>query len=278
MIKLTRLFKPVSSMTPDEAKVYMKTRKEGAFTLLDVRQPKEYEQTHLAGSKLIPLPQLDERISEIDPQKPTIVYCAVGGRSRVAAQFLSGRGFNEVYNLKGGIEAWMGFKAAGPTELNLDLIKGDETAPEIVAVAYELEGGLGQFYARATERAGDREVADLLAKLSRIEGRHQAALLDLYQALDPQARGERKIDSGGLSGRMEGGFDVASFLEENDAMFKRTVDVLNLAMMLETQAMDLYLRMADKSTDPEARQIFFKIATEEKAHLAALGEMYEQKF
>jgi sulfur-carrier protein adenylyltransferase/sulfurtransferase len=45
-----------------------------AYTLLDVRQPGEYESEHIPGSKLIPLPELGDRLNEIDPHKPTIVY------------------------------------------------------------------------------------------------------------------------------------------------------------------------------------------------------------
>jgi len=47
-------------------------------------------------------------------------------------------------------------------------------------------------------------------------------------------------------------------------------------MMLETQALDLYLRFADKSTNAETKTILFKIAREEKAHLAALGRLLEE--
>ena len=55
---------------------------------------------------------------------------------------LSGFGFEEAYNVKGGIKSWQGQKATGPVELNLDLIKGDESPSEIVVFAYGLEKGL----------------------------------------------------------------------------------------------------------------------------------------
>lgn len=43
-------------------------------TILDVRQPKEYQQSHIPGAMLIPLPQLGDRLSEIDSEKPVLVY------------------------------------------------------------------------------------------------------------------------------------------------------------------------------------------------------------
>ena len=44
------------------------------ITILDVRQPSEYKEGHIPGAILIPLPQLSDRINEIDPEKPTLIY------------------------------------------------------------------------------------------------------------------------------------------------------------------------------------------------------------
>jgi len=101
-MKWKQFLTPVQSMNADEAKDYISRYKEGTFTLLDVRQPEEYEKERIPGAKLLPLPDLPNLIEKIDPERPTIVYCAIGGRSRVGAQILAGRGFKEVYNLKGG--------------------------------------------------------------------------------------------------------------------------------------------------------------------------------
>ncbi len=69
-----QLFTPVQSIDPDEAREFMALHPEGSYTLLDVRQPGEYEKEHLAGAKLIPLPNLADSLKELDPQKPIIVY------------------------------------------------------------------------------------------------------------------------------------------------------------------------------------------------------------
>ena len=74
MIQLKQLFKPVKSMDAEKAKTYMSEQQEGTFTLLDVRQPSEYEQEHIPGAKLIPLPELKERLKELDPNKPVLTY------------------------------------------------------------------------------------------------------------------------------------------------------------------------------------------------------------
>jgi len=48
--------------------------KKGKVVFLDVRQPKEYENAHIPGSKLIPIGELDKRLDELDPEAPTVVY------------------------------------------------------------------------------------------------------------------------------------------------------------------------------------------------------------
>jgi adenylyltransferase/sulfurtransferase len=55
---------------------------------------------------LIPLDQIENRISELDRAHETIVYCKMGGRSRKAYNLLRDRGFTDLRNLKGGIRAW----------------------------------------------------------------------------------------------------------------------------------------------------------------------------
>lgn len=65
----------VKALDPDEARKWMEARGEGAYTLLDVRQPREYEGAgHIPGALLISLPELPDRLAELDPAKPVLVY------------------------------------------------------------------------------------------------------------------------------------------------------------------------------------------------------------
>ena len=100
-----KLFVPGTDISVAEAKEYLAARDSMTYQLLDVRQPAEYEAGHLAGAILIPLKELPDRVASLDKDKPTIVYCAIGGRSKVAAQLLAGLGFANVYNMVGGIKA-----------------------------------------------------------------------------------------------------------------------------------------------------------------------------
>ncbi len=76
--------------------------------VLDVREPSECEAGHLLNAHLIPLGKLKERVGEIEQykDKPLIVVCRSGNRSGAACVTLSKSGFNQVYNLSGGVTAW----------------------------------------------------------------------------------------------------------------------------------------------------------------------------
>ena len=75
------------------------------FVLIDVRQEEEYAAGHLDG-KLIPLGELPDRLGELDPSAHTILYCRSGGRSANATQLLRNAGFDNAWNVNGGVLAW----------------------------------------------------------------------------------------------------------------------------------------------------------------------------
>ncbi len=77
-----------------------------ALTLVDVRESWEYEIAQIAGSKLIPLGELEERLAELPREGILVLQCHSGGRSEQATLLLQEAGFANVYNLEGGIEAW----------------------------------------------------------------------------------------------------------------------------------------------------------------------------
>jgi rhodanese-related sulfurtransferase len=75
--------------------------------IIDVREPNEYAVARIPDSIHIPLAQVVNRMSEIDPQRETVVHCKMGGRSARAIQALQQAGFKgTLTNLKGGITAW----------------------------------------------------------------------------------------------------------------------------------------------------------------------------
>ncbi len=155
------------------------------------------------------------------------------------------------------------------------IFTGDESPLEVITFAYGMEQGLGEFYSSAAEMIEDKNVVGLLRKLARIEENHKKKLLDLYMTLGETGKGREAFEAEIMSEMMEGGFTTEEFIEKNRPAMETTADTLSLAMMLETQALDLYLRYSQKAEDQESRSVLYRIAEDEKAHLAALGDMME---
>jgi rhodanese-related sulfurtransferase/rubrerythrin len=270
-----QFFTPVESLDASELQEFMNEHKEGSYTLLDVRQPGEYQEGRIPGAKLIPLPELNDRLDELPGDEPIVAYCAVGGRSRAAAQLLAGKGFNEVYNLRGGIKAWHGHTAAGPPEMGMTHWTGNETPSQVIRMAYAMEAGLGSLYTTLAESSQEAGVKDLFHRLAGIEGRHKQKLADLFATISPEDPDSLEEDL--QTDTMEGGFTTEEFLEHYGSAMQTIPGILDVAMMLEAQAMDLYSRYGQAMADPKGKLILEDIAQEEKGHLKLLGKLREEK-
>lgn len=88
------------------AELDARTREVGVLQLVDVRNPGETADGTIPGAVTIPLPQLTARMGQLDPTRPTVVLCASGYRSSIAASALAAAGFDDVSDLLGGYEAW----------------------------------------------------------------------------------------------------------------------------------------------------------------------------
>jgi sulfur-carrier protein adenylyltransferase/sulfurtransferase len=77
------------------------------LTLVDVREPNEYQINRIPGTVLIPLGEVPRRYAELDKEAEIVVSCKMGGRSAKAADFLRSVGFTRVLNHKGGILDWI---------------------------------------------------------------------------------------------------------------------------------------------------------------------------
>ena len=92
------------SITPLELKVRLEVGDRPL--LLDVREPWEFDVARIEDSRLIPMGELPERFSELDPAAETVVICHHGSRSAYVARALGEIGFARVLNLQGGLDAY----------------------------------------------------------------------------------------------------------------------------------------------------------------------------
>ena len=79
---------------------------DGSAQLVDVREPREWENARIPGTTHIPLGDLVQRRNELDPTRPVVALCHSGVRSLTATDDLLAHGFSEVASLRGGIVAW----------------------------------------------------------------------------------------------------------------------------------------------------------------------------
>ena len=76
------------------------------FQILDVRTPSEWEEGHIPQARHMFVPEVRERIGELDSKKPVATYCDSGYRASIAASILQQEGFEKVHNVPGSWQAW----------------------------------------------------------------------------------------------------------------------------------------------------------------------------
>jgi rhodanese-related sulfurtransferase/rubrerythrin len=278
-MKPADVFQQIPFMTTEEVRKFIKEKDALEYNLVDVRQPVEYEEHHLPGAKLLPLGELANRMREIDPSRPTIVYCRSGNRSGAATTLLLSGGLQNVFNMEGGIRAWNGFVSSGQPEAGMVYFTAAARPVELIALAWALEEGSLRFYGAIAASLQDSEAARLFESQVSAEEHHKSALLGLYRELSGK-RGSLEIPASLFSGTepgtvMEGGVSVLKALEWSKG--KGANDILDLAIGLESNAYDLYLKMERLMEDERTRRVFRLLAGEEQAHLEAMTALLEKR-
>jgi len=199
----------------------------------------------------------------------------VGGRSRVAAQMLVGKGFDNVINLSGGIKAWNGDTVIGDISLGLDLFTGEEAPEETLVVAYSMEQGLRDFYLLMVKKVKNEAARDLFKKMADIEIKHQDRIFREYLKITDTAVDRETFEQNTVFHAIEGGLTTDEYIDRLKPDLESVPDIISMAMSIEAQAFDLYQRAADKSKDPDSRKALLQIGNEEHAHLAQLGKLMD---
>jgi sulfur-carrier protein adenylyltransferase/sulfurtransferase len=198
-------------------------------------------------------------------------------RSRVAAQKLSGKGFAKVYNLTGGIKAWKKEVAVGAEDTGLHLFTGVESPEDAVIIGFGLEMGLRDFYLSMQKKALRESTKTLFGKLADIEILHQQQLAEIYREINGITLTISEFAEKIVQPAMEGGLTTEEYLKLYDIDLDSELEVLGLALAIEAQALDLYLRAAERSDEGGTRKVLFEIAEEERSHMAKLSSYMDQQ-
>jgi rhodanese-related sulfurtransferase/rubrerythrin len=251
----------------------------GEFQLLDVRQPREYESGHIPGAKLIPLGELEYRYGELDKDQGIISYCRSGHRSMAASILLCGLGFENVYNLDGGIRKWDYEVVKGTTEDKL--ITGGEETFDVLIVALMLEKGALEFYTKVQLLVKDEKAAQVFKRLVAMEDTHLQRLYMRYSQLlwemksllgaadELPSLDQLKDELSTVY--MEGGMRIDEELVKiEDPAFMDDLEALEIGLEKEYAAYDFYTRVVDTVDDHKTRNLLHELAGEERGHINLL--------
>jgi rubrerythrin len=188
---------------------------------------------------------------------------------------LAGKGFENVYNVTGGFKGWKGEAAFGEADLGLELFTGHEAPEKTLVIAYSLEEGLLDFYLSMIPRIKNDDVKKIFKKLSEIEIKHQGRIYKEYVKITGSSTNLEEFVKNTVVNAVEGGLTTREYLDLFKPDWDSAADIIALAMSIEAQALDLYLRAADRSDNPESKNVLMQIADEERVHLAQLGKLMD---
>ena len=272
-------FRKIATRSADHVRAMIDTKNPDEYSLVDVRQPDEYRQGHLPGAKLIPLDDLPEHLEELDPSKPTLVYCAAGVRSRAGASILTRAGFAEAYSMEGGIRSWKGMIAEELPAAGMIWFNSARNTEELIGLAWLLEDGMRSFYQEIAKRLERSEGAQLFMELAGAELHHKNALLKLYRQQNGKDAGINFpadiLHEQSKEKYLEGGMLLSEALSW--AGKKDEGEILEFAMSLEVGSYDRYLTLRDHFKDENFREVFGLLAAEERAHLKRLAGLLEKE-
>ncbi|KJU83931.1 rhodanese homology domain/ferritin-like domain-containing protein [Candidatus Magnetobacterium bavaricum] len=265
-------YRTIPTKSADQVREIISGQHRDGYNLIDVRQPQEYERGHIPGAILIPLGEIPNRMSEIAPGRPAIVYCRSGNRSMSAAAMLINSNFNDVYNLDGGISAYNGLKAHGSPEVRSLFFPTDASFETIISLAWSLEEGLRIFYSSCKELSTKPEVIALFTKLTEAEDMHKTNIEKQYADITGKYDVE-KIGKG-TPHLMEALLNIEETIQWCQG--KDAPDIIELSMTIEANSYDLYAYLQRKVEDEQHRTFFRKMADEELLHLRQMASVLGQ--
>ncbi|WP_300669070.1 rhodanese-like domain-containing protein [Desulfoluna sp.] len=259
----------MKQLWPEELGRFLKRHGEGEYTLVDVRGEEEYEAEHMPGSICIPALELGARAGELDPSLKTVFICARGAKSLATALIFEEKVHPEgdVYNLMGGLDAWMGRLAYGLPRIRLVSIHDD--LPRMLVTAMDLEKGAWRFYQRLEMLMAGAGPEALVRRLAAVEISHLNLLHTRLKRIDPQAPDNMALFNSLPGVLAEGGESVSLLfqrLENGDLGWESLFEV---ALEIEMAAYEMYRSLA-AGMDGEGRGTFYALAEAEKGHIRML--------
>lgn len=268
--------KPIN-LDADELRGWVESHNEKDYLIIDVRQPQEYRHGHIPGAMFIPLLELESQLFGLPTDRDLIFYCSNGGRSLAAATLVIDAEISErrIYNLAGGILGWYGRTLSGFPRLKV--LEDSENIDALLYTLMNLEKGAWRFYDALAGRFAAEPCAASFERLRQAETAHAATVYALWasRAESPPAF-DRLFED--LSGDiLEGGESLAEVLPGGSAQDSEgaCLDIIELSLLIEHRAFELYRIAAERSADDGVRDILLDLAQAEKTHMRVLTQAIE---
>jgi sulfur-carrier protein adenylyltransferase/sulfurtransferase len=251
---------------------HLASLKEGEFLLVDVRTPREYENGHIPGSRLIPLDEIESRLDELPATGELIFYCLSGKRSMAAALLSKDSGrFDKaaISNLKGGFSEYEGTPLTGFPRL--ETFPRDRSLRETLLWAMNMEKGADRVYAALA--SGDSPIKETFGKLASLERAHARTVYQMLARKEQLPLFEHVYAN--LAGEIvEGGESVDEVLARMDSWDCRKS--AELALEIERLAYDLYKNLAAREGEEDLKAVLLALAEAEKNHIRTLAKIFRE--
>ncbi|MGD8521236.1 MAG: rhodanese-like domain-containing protein [Desulfobacterales bacterium] len=264
------------NLSADQLRNYIETQEEKDYLLVDVRQPEEYTQAHIPGSKLIPLGELESRLVDLPSDLNVVFYCRSGARSQAASLMVVGSGIplKRIYNLSGGIMAWNGATLADFPKVKV--FEDIENYVELLLKSMDLEKGALRFYAHVVEKFADQPFAQMIAPLVKAEKIHAQSIYGFWEKISESPPPFEELFENLNGDILEGGEKLETIINRFETIEENPcLGLIELALNVEYAAYDLYRTMADQTEDERTRRVFLSVAQVEKSHMQMLANAVE---
>ena len=263
----------VAHISPDEMRVLLEGSGEGKYQVVDIRQPQEYKEAHIAGARLLPFPHLLAKMDELPKDCDLIFYCRNGKRSQAAALFAQTSGVftKEIFNLAGGLEAWEGVTLTDYTDLRVFDLYG--SLSDQLYRAMDLEKGAYRFYSGILQKYDTPPFLQPIEILADAEEEHARLIYSFWEKEQVSPQPFEELYESLPGDILEGGQSLAVMLDKLSAVDQDAcVDIMEMALGIEYKAYELYSAMASLYSGSPMEEPFLTVAQAEKSHMRIAAE------
>lgn len=176
--------------------------------------------------------------------------------------------------MTGGINAWNGLVAGGAYETGLAYFSHTARAEELISLSFALEEGNRVFYDRISQDLKEGEAVSIFRLLGQAEERHKETLRELHAKVSGKGGDPAHPDGMGAGRFLEGGAPLGETLEW--AQGKTLQEILELAIAMEANSLDRYIKMGRAVADERSREVFLALSREEQKHLVRMTSLLDR--